>query len=240
MSDVPGLPVIGDLAIVSIPPISGTVAVSNFPALQLITGNVGVLNFPAIQPVSQSGTWTTGRTWTLNSGTDSVTIAGFPSTIAVTQSGTWTVGLSAGANIIGAVTQSGTWTVNQGSANSIGNAWPTKLTNGTNTASVNADGSLNVANVTSVISTTAAITSITSSTSTQTVLAVNAARKGFIVFNDSTANCFIAFAATASSSAFTLFLNPNMSYQNEAIIYTGVISAIWSAANGFLRVTELS
>lgn len=41
-------------------------------------------------PVSQSGTWTTGRTWTLASGTDS---------IAAVQSGTWNL-----ANITGTVT----------------------------------------------------------------------------------------------------------------------------------------
>jgi len=49
----------------------------------------------AIGSVSQNGTWSTGRTWTLSSGSDSVSAA---------QSGTWTVGLSAGANTIGGVT----------------------------------------------------------------------------------------------------------------------------------------
>jgi hypothetical protein len=34
----------------------------------------------------QSGTWTTGRTWTLSSGTDSVNVGNFPATQAVTQS----------------------------------------------------------------------------------------------------------------------------------------------------------
>ena len=72
-------------------PVSGTVAVSNFPSTQ----NVNVTNssipvtgtfYQATQPVSisgtptvnanQSGTWTTGRTWSLSSGTDSVAISG--------------------------------------------------------------------------------------------------------------------------------------------------------------------
>jgi hypothetical protein len=56
------------------------------PALASIGGGstVTVTNFPSIQPVSQSGTWTTGRTWTLASGTDSVNVGNFPASQAVT------------------------------------------------------------------------------------------------------------------------------------------------------------
>lgn len=79
-------------------------------------------------PVTQSGTWTTGRTWTLSSGTDSISI---PGTVAVTQSTSpWVV--------------SGTVTSNQGTPNTIGNAWPTKVTDGTDTLLVDADGSAQV------------------------------------------------------------------------------------------------
>lgn len=68
-------------------------------------------------PVSQSGTWTTGRTWSLSSGTDS---------ISSVQSGAWTVSatqgtspwvtsrnwtLSSGTDSVAAV-QSGTWNIN--------------------------------------------------------------------------------------------------------------------------------
>lgn len=95
---------------------------------------------------AQSGTWTTGRTWTLLNTTDSVNVGNFPGTFAVTQStspwvvsgtvtanagtGTMTVGQATGANLHAnidnfpatqAVTQSGTWNVglNTG-ANTIG------------------------------------------------------------------------------------------------------------------------
>lgn len=83
---------------------------------------------------TQSGSWTTGRTWTLLNTTDSVNVGNFPSTfgvtqstspwvvsgtVAATQSGAWTTGrtwnLSSGADSVSAV-QSGTWTVQQGSA----------------------------------------------------------------------------------------------------------------------------
>lgn len=130
--------------------------------------------------------------------------------------------------------------VDQGAPNTVGNAWPIKLTDGVDTASINPDGSINVANVTSVVSSTATLSNLTASTSSQMVLAANPLRKGFILFNDSTSNCFIAFAATTTTSAFSIFLNSNMTYQNEAIIYTGNISALWTTATGFLRITELT
>lgn len=53
--------------------------------------------------------------------------------------------LPTGSNTIGAVTQSGTWTVAQGTPNSAANAWPTKITDGTNTAAVKAASTAAVA-----------------------------------------------------------------------------------------------
>lgn len=84
-----------------IQPVSGSVSVLNFPASQPVSQSgvwsIGVNNFPATQAatqsgvwtvqqgtppwsVSQSGAWTTGRTWVLSSGTDSVNIGNFPAT----------------------------------------------------------------------------------------------------------------------------------------------------------------
>lgn len=58
-------------------------------------------------PVSQSGIWTTGRTWTLSSGTDSINIGNFPATVAVTQSTSpWVISGTITAN------QGGTWNIN--------------------------------------------------------------------------------------------------------------------------------
>ena len=92
----------------------------------------------------------------------------------------------------------------------------------------------------SPLASTAVLTSLTSSASTQIVLALNTSRRGFILVNESTGTCYVAFAATASATAYTIVLNPGMTYQNESVMYTGVISAIWVPANGFLRITELS
>jgi hypothetical protein len=108
--------------------VTGSVNVGNFPATQPVSGSVSVSNFPATQPVSgtvaatQSGTWTTDRTWSLASGTDSVTatisgtpsvsVSNFPATQAV--SGSVSVSnFPATQPVSGTVaaTQSGTWNI---------------------------------------------------------------------------------------------------------------------------------
>ncbi len=102
----------------AVQPISGTVAasqsgawtvgVNNFPSTQAVSGTVAVSNFPATQPVSgtiaatQSGAWTVGvnnfPSTQAVSGT--VAVSNFPATqpvsgtVAATQSGAWTVGVN--------------------------------------------------------------------------------------------------------------------------------------------------
>ncbi len=93
--------------------------------------------------------------------------------------------------------------------------------------------------VTAATSATGTITSVAGSATSVSILSANAARKGFTVYNDSTAIAKIAFAATASATAFTVLLQPNSFYENNTL-YTGVISAIWASAAGSARVTELT
>lgn len=93
--------------------------------------------------------------------------------------------------------------------------------------------------VTSSLSSTATITSVANALTTGVVLASNSARRGFMIFNDSLAVVFIAFAATASTTAFSVKLQPGAEYE-PGIDYTGVISSIASAAVGSLRVTEFT
>lgn len=59
-----------------------TVSVNNFPVTQQVSGTVNVGNFPSVQAVSQSGIWTTARSWFLSSVNDSV---------AAVQSGIWNI-----------------------------------------------------------------------------------------------------------------------------------------------------
>lgn len=93
--------------------------------------------------------------------------------------------------------------------------------------------------VTASLSSTAVITSVNNSITTGVLLASNTARRGFIVYNDSQAIAFIAFAATASTTAFSVKLQPGAEYE-PGIDYTGVISAISSVAVGACRITEFT
>ncbi|MEH2357543.1 hypothetical protein [Nostoc sp.] len=82
-------------------------------------------------------------------------------------------------------------------------------------------------------------TTVASSTTTVTILAANSNRKGATIWNDSTANLFIEFGATSTTTAFTAKLFAG-GYYEVPFHYTGVISGIWSAANGNALVRELT
>lgn len=93
--------------------------------------------------------------------------------------------------------------------------------------------------VTSSLSTTGTITSVNNALTSGVLLASNASRRGFILYNDSLAIVFIAFSATASTTAFSVKIQPGAEYE-PGIDYTGVISSIASAAVGAMRVTEFT
>lgn len=109
---------------------------------------------------------------------------------------------------------------------------------------VGADKALKVSVIKSVSSEdrapSAALTQVTASASSVSLLAANASRRGLMLFNNSTKTCYVAFAATASASAFSIKLPGGALYEKEEPIYTGAISAIWDAANGQMQITELS
>lgn len=87
----------------------------------------------------------------------------------------------------------------------------------------------------------ATLSSVASSATTVVLSAANPNRKGWYVFNDSTAILYLAFAATASLSSYTVQIPANTFYEMPPEpVYTGTISGIWSAANGNARITELS
>ena len=86
---------------------------------------------------------------------------------------------------------------------------------------------------------TSAFTNVASSASTGTLLASNANRLGAIIYNDSTANLFVKFGATASSTSFTFKMAAGDTlFIDNGYLYTGIIDGIWDAANGYARVTE--
>lgn len=89
------------------------------------------------------------------------------------------------------------------------------------------------------VSATGTLTSVSLTTSTQVLLASNATRKGFMIYNDSLNMLFVAFAATASTTAFSTKIQAGGAYE-PGIDYTGVISGIASSASGAARITEFT
>lgn len=90
------------------------------------------------------------------------------------------------------------------------------------------------------LASTGTITSVAASITSVTLLASNTNRRGFIIYNDSNATCYVAFAATASATAFTKKLGANESWEYSLVTYTGQMTGIWNNANGSMRITELT
>lgn len=127
----------------------------------------------------------------------------------------------------------------------------TQLRQGGNVANVNASNELLVKDTTAdthLISmdaklspTTGTLSQLVVSASSQVALALNTSRKGFIMVNDSNKTIWVAFAATASASAYTYKILPNSTIEPNFGSYTGVISAIsLSGVAGNLVITELT
>lgn len=87
---------------------------------------------------------------------------------------------------------------------------------------------------------TATLTSVPSSATSVSILAANAARRQVIVVNESSKTLFLAFAATATQTAYTVSVAGGATYVSPINSYTGVISGIWATANGNARVTEIT
>ncbi len=89
-------------------------------------------------------------------------------------------------------------------------------------------------------STLSAFTYVTGSVS---ILPANPARRGVILFNASAKPINVALAAVASTGSFSFQLPTNGSWESELNGYTGIVSAIWSAAastGAALHVTEIT
>lgn len=91
-------------------------------------------------------------------------------------------------------------------------------------------------------SSTSTVTQVASSASSVTLKASNAARVKLFVFNDSTQVLYLKLGATASTTSFTLKVDPQGYWElpGDGQIYTGTVDAIWASANGNAYVTELT
>ena len=80
--------------------------------------------------------------------------------------------------------------------------------------------------------------SVNSGTVSGTILASNTNRNGLLLFNDSTAAFYFNFGTVASTSNYSLKMESGSYYEMNQPIYKGVITGLWSAVNGSLKVTE--
>jgi hypothetical protein len=229
--------------------ISGTVTTSGTTAVTQSTS-------PWVDNITQfGGTNISTGTGASGAGIPRVTVSN-DSNILATQSGTWnitnvsgTISLPTGAStsalqssVQGSAT-GGTAATSSQLAGGIYNSTPPTLTNGQQAALqfTSAGALVTSATSTTITSSTSTLTSVAAATSSTSLLASNTGRKGAYFFNDSTAILYLAFASSASTTAYTVQIASNGFYEmpNPAV-YTGSIFGIWSAANGNVRITELS
>jgi len=107
-----------------------------------------------------------------------------------------------------------------------------------NGGSITVDGTVSVTGIGPASSNTTA--NITISTSPQTLLSINASRKGATIFNNSdTATTYVNFGNTVSNTDFIVAMAPK-SYYEVPFGFTGKIVAVSSVASGFLTVSEMT
>jgi hypothetical protein len=146
---------------------------------------------------------------------------------------------------------SGTVTANQGTAAVVANAWPTLVTDGVDTAEVvNAAPGAGafglVVRIAGSITTTVAqpttgtTTSVALSVVVATVLALNAARLGAILYNLGTARTYVRLAAGATAALFTVSLQRDSEWELPYPVYTGIITGITGAGTATMLATELT
>lgn len=171
-----------------------------------------------------------------------ITIQGIASMTPVVVSGTVSVsGTVAVTQSTSPWVVSGTVTSNQGTANSLANAWPVELTDGTNVLGTNAHPVVITGSVVTSKSSTGTITSVPGSITSVTLLASNANRISATIFNDAPSGniLYVALSASSSTVLYTVKLWPG-SYWELPVDYTGIISGIWTANTGDALVTELT
>lgn len=90
-----------------------------------------------------------------------------------------------------------------------------------------------------VTATVATPTTVTSVTTSVTLLASNTSRKGATIWNNSTAYLYIELGGTASTSVFSIRLDPN-GYIELPFGYVGIVTGVWSGVNGNALVREFT
>ncbi len=86
---------------------------------------------------------------------------------------------------------------------------------------------------------TSTITTLAASTSTAVVLPANPNRRALMFYNTGNSKCYLAYAATASTSVYSVQMQSGSSFE-PTVTYTGIISAVFSTNSGSLLTTEMT
>ena len=89
-------------------------------------------------------------------------------------------------------------------------------------------------------SNTATLANVAGSITSVTIRAANAARRSLVIYNDSASDMYLAYAATASSTSFTILLPSLGTTTILGSEYAGLVSGIWLSAVGNARITEIT
>lgn len=82
---------------------------------------------------------------------------------------------------------------------------------------------------------------VAGSASSVTLIALNTGRRGFTIWNDSSAILYVKFGATASTTSCHVKMVADAYYESPAgFLYTGVIDGIWASATGSARIGEFT
>lgn len=82
------------------------------------------------------------------------------------------------------------------------------------------------------------LTTVSVTNTAVNLLTANSSRKGFVAYNTSSTQAFLAFGATATTSAYTIPLPGGFAYVDDS--FQGVISAITASGTATINITSLS
>lgn len=88
--------------------------------------------------------------------------------------------------------------------------------------------------------TTPTLANVSASATSVALFAANTSAVARSVVNDSAADLYLKFGATASATSYTAKLGPGAYYEFPAPLYNGVVHGIWTSATGSARTTELT
>lgn len=142
--------------------------------------------------------------------------------------------LPAGTNAIGKLAANSGVDIGDVTINNSTGASAVNVQDGGNSLTV--DGTVGL-----LVASAASLSNVNDQATNTTLLNSNSGRRGVIVFNDSTANAFLKYGVTASSTSFTVKIPAGGYWEMPQPIYTGQIDVIWdSDQSGAARVTELT